>query len=127
MSYCPRCGQKVDESMTFCPNCGYSLKAGPTQRSPAPPPYQYRRNEKQEKQEKGEKNEKTPGTRISGLLIAGILIVIFGLIAVTDNLFHWLPSGPLAGAFWLIAIGVIIVVVAVYFASRARKSFPKPA
>ena len=22
MSYCPKCGNKIDESMAFCPRCG---------------------------------------------------------------------------------------------------------
>ena len=26
MSYCPKCGNKVDETMAFCPSCGASLK-----------------------------------------------------------------------------------------------------
>ena len=29
MSYCPKCGNKVDETMAFCPRCGASLKAAP--------------------------------------------------------------------------------------------------
>ena len=26
MSYCPKCGNKVEETMVFCPHCGTSLK-----------------------------------------------------------------------------------------------------
>ena len=29
MSYCPKCGNKVDETMVFCPQCGASLKGPP--------------------------------------------------------------------------------------------------
>ena len=56
MSYCPKCGNKVDETMVFCPRCGASLKAV-SDRSTCPPPAQpyRRRNEKSEKNEKQEK------------------------------------------------------------------------
>jgi predicted metal-binding membrane protein len=128
MSYCPKCGNKVDETMTFCPNCGTSLKMGTAQPSPAPVAPVRARNEKQEKHqqnEKGEKHEKRqPSFAI--LLIAGIVLVFFGLVVYTDNVYHWVPSGPLAGALWTLAIGIIIIVVGLYLWTRAKRRFPAP-
>jgi len=129
MSYCPKCGKKVDETMTFCPNCGASLKTATYQSAPPPVSYTRARNEKQEKhekQEKGEKHEKGQHG-MAGYLIAGLLLLFFGVAAFTNILYHWIPSGPEAGAFWLIAIGIIIIVVGIYFATRARQHFPNTA
>ena len=128
MSYCPKCGNKVDETMTFCPKCGSSLKMETYQAER--PPYTYARHrhekqEKQEKQEKGEKHEKGQ-YGFAGWLICGLVLVFFGLIAYTNAVYHWVPSGPEAGALWLLAIGIIILVVGVYFATRARRHFPNP-
>ncbi len=127
MSYCPKCGNKVDETMTFCPNCGTSLKITTSQSAPPPQPYPRYRNEKQEKhekQEKGEKHEKGQGGMLVWL-IAGLVLVFFGVIAYTNVVYNWVPSGPLAGAFWLVVIGIIIIVVGIYFATRARQHFPE--
>jgi transcription elongation factor Elf1 len=86
MSYCPKCGNKVDETMVFCPRCGASLKGtAPSQAAPAPV---YRRrdeksekNEKQEKNqqpEKGEKQEKGEHGFV-GFLIGGLILITIGL------------------------------------------------
>src|SRR5208337_237953 len=103
MSYCPNCGNKVDETMTFCPRCGASLKAGTaSQGSPTARDYRYRyerhekHNEKAEK--RGEKHEKSGGG--FGYLVAGILIVLLGVLAfinATTTVFSGL-SGPVASA-----------------------------
>jgi len=127
MSYCPKCGNKVDETMTFCPKCGNSLKMTTYQAAPAPSAPAYSRNEKQEKeekQEKQEKGEKDEGGRFAGLLIAGFVLVFFGVVAFTNIVYHWVPSGPEAAAFWLVTIGIIIIVAAIYFSTRARRRFP---
>ena len=60
-----------------------------------------------------------------GWLIAGLVLVFFGVVAYTNVVYHWVPSGPEAGAFWLVAIGIIIIVVGIYFATRARRHFPE--
>ena len=128
MSYCPKCGNKVDETMTFCPRCGAPLKVDSYQATSSPYYYRRHRHEKQEKnekQEKGEKHEKGQHG-ITGWLIAGLILVFFGLIAYSNALYNWIPSGPEAGALWLLLIGIIIIVVGVYFATRARRHFPAP-
>ena len=137
MSYCPKCGNKVDETMTFCPNCGASLKMGTAgQAGPAAtyPPYRYRHekgNEKDEEKGRGEKyrekHEKAGGGY--GFLIAGVLIVVLGLLAfinATTDVFHSL-SGPAASAIVLLVIGVLIVVAGIYYSARSRRRNPAPA
>ena len=136
MSYCPKCGNKVDETMAFCPQCGASLKMGTTwQAGPATtyPPYRHEKHEKQEKDEEkheekhGEKHEKAGGGY--GFLIAGIVIVLLGLLAyinATTSVFHSL-SGPAASALFLIVIGILIVAAGVYYSTRSRRRNPAPA
>ena len=91
MSYCPKCGNKVDETMVFCPHCGASLKGTPT--SQPTPTQLYPRNEKSEKNEKHEKqtNRDRPekaetqekGERgFIGYLIGGLILITFGLFSV---------------------------------------------
>jgi rRNA maturation protein Nop10 len=111
--------------MTFCPRCGASLKMETPQPSSTPVNYSRSRNEKQEKHqnEKGEKHEKGQ-FRFAGWLIAGVCLVILGVVVYTDSVYHWVPSGPEAGAFWLLLFGVIIIIVGVYFWTRAKRRFP---
>jgi uncharacterized membrane protein YvbJ len=136
MSYCPKCGNKVEENMTFCPRCGAPLKMeAPAQATPtaAPAPPQRgeksEKNEKQEKQEKqqpekGEKHEKGEYGFI-GWLVGGLILILIGFFALLQ--FAGFVTGPLYGALFLLVIGVIIIIVAVYFASMARKRYPPPA
>jgi Flp pilus assembly protein TadB len=126
VSYCPKCGNTVDETMTFCPRCGASLKMETTQPSSTRVNYARSRNEKQEKQEKGEKHEKSQH-RFVGWLIAGVCLVILGVVAYTDSVYHWVPTGPEAGAFGLVVFGVVVLVVAVYFWTRSKRRFPATA
>jgi hypothetical protein len=134
MSYCPKCGNKVDETMVFCPRCGTSLKAAPSgQPTPVPPqPYQRRdekseKNEKQEKnnrQEKGEKQEK--GERgFIGYLIGGLILITLGLFSVLQISGYFVDSGQ-TWAIMLLIIGVIIIFGAIYVALGARKRSPQP-
>ena len=135
MSFCPKCGNKVDETMVFCPNCGNSLKTGPLgQPSPAPPqPYRRRsekqeKNEKQEKQqqpEKGEKQEKSE-TGFIGYLIGGLILITLGLFSVLQLSGFFTVNSGQSWAFMLLIIGIIIIVGAVYVAIGARKRSPKP-
>ena len=111
--------------MAFCARCGASLKTETAQPSSTPVNYSQRRNEKQEKQhnEKGEKHEKGQPSFV-GLLIAGICLVILGAVVYTDSVYHWVPSGPEAGALGLLVFGVIVLVAGVYVWTRAKHRFP---
>jgi rRNA maturation protein Nop10 len=130
MSFCPKCGNKVDENMVFCPHCGTSLKAAPP--SPPAPVQPYRRkdeksekNEKQEKQEKGERQEKGE-TGFIGYLIGGLILITFGLFSVLQlSGFFTVDSGQ-SWAIMLLIIGIIIIFGAIYVAMGARKRSPKP-
>jgi cation transport ATPase len=125
MSYCPKCGNKVEDTMTFCPRCGTSLKG-----VPPPPAQQQRRNEKQEKNEKDEKHEdrekQEKGERgFLGYLIGGLILITFGVFSVLQ-LTSALPDSGMNWAYLLLAIGIIIIIGAVYIALTARKHTPPP-
>ena len=131
MSYCSKCGSKVDETMAFCPHCGAAIgTASVGQPAPIPP---YRRNEKSEKNEKREKNEHPEKGEKSekgeqgfiGLLIGGLILITLGAFALLElynpgtwSSVHW--------AVMLVIIGIIIIVGAVYVATTARKRTPPP-
>ena len=127
MSYCPKCGNKVEETMTFCPRCGGSLKVTAAT-GPAPPPRAQYRNEKSEKNEKnepekGEKHEKGEFGYV-GWLIGGIVLIIIGFFAFARAA-NFLRS-EYEGALVMLVIGIAVIVVAVWLSSKARKRNPRP-
>jgi len=138
MSYCPKCGNKVDETMAFCPRCGASLKVA-TQGQPIPPsaqPYRRRdekseKNEKQEKQEKNqssqrnEKQEKAE-TGFIGYLIGGLILITLGLFSVLQISGYFNVNSGQSWAVMLLVIGLIIIIGAIYVALLARRRSPQP-
>ena len=127
MSYCPKCGNKVDETMAFCPHCGTSLKSTALgQPTPVPP---YPKSEKQEKREeskhseKGENQEKRDYS-FAGYLIGGLVLIVFGLFSAL-SLTGYFTAGQ-GWAIMLVLIGIIIIIGAIYIAMTARKRNPKP-
>ena len=128
---CPKCGSEVSDEMSFCPRCGAPLKM----QSPLPTgtrSKQYRRNEKsekgekREKEEKGEKNEKgeKQGYGFLGPLIGGLILIFLGVT-------FWLElAGVLSGAyvwsFFLLLVGIVIIIAALYAAFVLSKRHPKP-
>jgi uncharacterized membrane protein YvbJ len=128
MSYCPKCGNKVDDSMTFCPKCGASLKME-TSATPPYPPQTYRRNEKNEKQEKNQQNEKREKQEkgeysFIGWLIGGIIVIAIGVFAIA-NAFGYITS-PVQNAIILVVIGILLVIVAIWMSMRTRRHNPVP-
>ncbi|MFB3889498.1 MAG: zinc-ribbon domain-containing protein [Candidatus Bathyarchaeia archaeon] len=133
MSYCPKCGNKVEEAMTFCPRCGASLKMEAAAR-PAPSTVEARRRdeksekgEKQEKNqqpEKGEKQEKGQHGYL-GWLIGGVVLIIIGFFAYARAMGFF--SSAIESALVILVIGVAIILVAVYLSTTARKRHPRPA
>jgi Flp pilus assembly protein TadB len=128
MVYCPKCGNEVDETMTFCPRCGAPLKtAAPVQTAPAP-----RRNEKAEKGEKQEKHEKQEPEKgekhekgqygFAGWLVGGLILILIGFFALLQ-ISNVITSG-ISWAIILLIGGVLVIIAAVYFASKARKHYP---
>ncbi len=132
MSYCPKCGNKVDENMTFCPRCGASLKvAAPVQAAPAPAPKKDEKAEKGEKQEKQEKQEPEKGEKhekgeygFIGWLIGGAVLILIGFFALLQ--FAGYITSGMSWAVVLLIVGVIIIIGAVYLTTRARKRYPPP-
>jgi len=118
MSYCPKCGAKVEEEMTFCPKCGAPLKAER--------PQEWRRRaekgEKAEKHEKGEKAEKYEKREFGfiGPLIGGLILIFLGLTFYLQLLGYrvW----EIAWAFFFIIIGIIIIIGTIY----ATRRHPRP-
>lgn len=130
MAYCPKCGNKIEEEMGFCPKCGVALKAG--QVPVEPRARAYRRNEKSEKDEKDEKQEKDEKTEkhekrgysFLGPLIGGLILIFIGLASFMQ-IMGWVDQN-MVWAFFLVAVGVIVMVGAIVGASLAGKRHPKP-
>ncbi len=130
MSYCPKCGNKIDDTMTFCPNCGASLKgAAPV---PPPPTQPYpKKGEKSEKNEKEEKNEdrekQEKGERgFIGYLIGGLILITLGLFSILQISGYFTADSGQSWAIMLLVIGIIIIGGAIYVALIARKRMPAP-
>lgn len=135
MPYCSKCGAQVREEMAFCSKCGAALKVEPppAETVSAPPPYRAEKaekHEKREKEEKGEKREKEEKTEkhekrefgVIGPLIGGLILIFVGLmfyLQVTGFL-----GRQVASALFLIIIGVIIIVGALYAATMATRRHP---
>jgi len=127
MSYCPKCGNKITEEMGFCPKCGAPLKAQPTPPTAAKPTT-YRRDEKAEKSEKGEKDEKNEKHEkgqygFLGPLIGGLVLIFVGLATYLS--IQQIINPGLLWAFFLIIIGVLIIVAALIGLTRTGKRYPK--
>jgi len=134
MPNCPKCNSRVTEAMSFCPNCGASLKVAPPPApapapAPAAPPVRQEKQEKQEKGEKGEKQEPEKGEKHEkqgvGLLapiIGGIVLVMLGVMAYLSTV---QPSiQPMLGAYFLVIIGIVVIVAAIYGAMIAARRHP---
>ena len=132
MSYCPKCGNKVDETMVFCPRCGASLKGATPGQVPPAQPYRNEktekkeRREKQEKREQPEKGEKQEKGEFSyiGWLIGGIIVIVIGILAFANASGY--VTSAVQNAIVLLVIGFVIVLVAVWMSMRARSRNPAP-
>ena len=137
MSYCPKCGTKVREDMSFCPNCGATLKVeqppSPAEAAPPAPPraekaekHEKREKEEKEKREKKEKTEKHEKREFGyiGSLIGGLILIFVGLM------FYFAVTRMFPGeAFWpffIVIIGLVIIVGAVYAAIITSRRYPEP-
>lgn len=117
--------------MSFCPKCGAALKVATA--APEAPvtrqPREYRRNEKGEKSEKGEKgekgekHEKSGGGVFIGPLIAGIVLIFFGIIAYVQTLN--IVTAEWVGPVIIIIIGLAVIIGGIYAATMARRRHPQ--
>jgi uncharacterized membrane protein YvbJ len=125
MSYCPKCGSKVDEEMTFCPKCGAPLKAEKAVAEAKP--VAYRRDEKAEKTEKDEKGEKHEKREYAfiGPLVGGLILLFVGLTFYLGLTVHDENLMRIAWAFFFVIIGIIIIVAAVYGVIMAGRRHPR--
>ncbi len=97
--------------MVYCPKCGASLKAEKVVK------------ETYEKHEKGEKHEKSE-TGLFWALIGGLILVVLGALSLITTFFG-LPD-PWRGAFFLVIVGILIVIFAIYGVARASRRSPRP-
>jgi hypothetical protein len=133
MSYCPKCGNQVDDTMTFCPRCGASLRGATTSQPPPAQPY-VRKDEKSEKNEKNEKQEKNEdrekqekGERgFIGYLIGGLILITLGIFSILQFSNYFRVDSGQTWAIMLLIIGIIIIGGAIYIAVIARKRMPAP-
>jgi cation transport ATPase len=136
MSYCQKCGNKVDEEMTFCPKCGAPLKVQKVATvAPETRPTTYRRDEKteeksekhekrekQEKQEKQEKHEKRE-YGFMGPLIGGVILLFIGLAIYLPIGYN--VSANMVWALFFVLIGLLVIVGGVYGVIMAGRRHPK--
>ena len=132
MPYCHKCGSEVSEENTFCPKCGANLKAGTTSPLTAPEHYRSEKAEKQVKNEKDEKMEK--GTQqekyekqeygVLGPLVGGIVLILVGfmLYLSVSGYLNFRSIFP----FFLVIVGVIVILGVVIGASKAKRRNPRP-
>jgi uncharacterized membrane protein YvbJ len=123
MSYCPNCGNKIDEKMAFCPKCGAPLKVKqpPSEAERIPAPTRAEKAEKHEKREKEEKREKTEKYEkrefgFIGPLIVGLILIFLGLMSYLQ-LTGFLRR-EIVWALFLFIIGIIIIIGAIIASMR---------
>ncbi|MCW4034713.1 MAG: zinc-ribbon domain-containing protein [Candidatus Bathyarchaeota archaeon] len=132
MPYCRKCGSELNEEIAFCPKCGTAVK--PTETA-TPQTYTHEKGEKQEKNEKTEKQEKMEKNEqqekyeqqpfsIVGSLFGGFILIFVGVmfyLAVTGSI-EFSAIFP----FFLIIIGVIVILGIAVGAVMAKKKNPMP-
>jgi hypothetical protein len=128
MSYCAKCGNKIDEEMAFCSKCGAPLKAGVDSGYHT----HTRRNEKAEKNEKQEKNEKDEPEKnekqekneygYAGWLFGGLILIVIGVLSVLQlsDMISLETMGPIL----LLIVGSLVILAALYYLISARKRMP---
>lgn len=123
MPYCPKCGTEVKIEMEYCPKCGASLKAERIPGAAFEKHEKHEKHEKREKEEKAEKHEKRETSRFWAL-IGGLILVVIGATSLITTLFE-LPESW-RGASFLLVIGIVIIILAIFGAARASKRSPRP-
>lgn len=116
MSYCPKCGNKVDESAAFCPRCGAPLKVEASAKPTTPSAY--RRDEKSEKSEKHEKRESGPLIWV----MIGALIIVVGLLSYLSA--SGFLSSALQAPLVLLVVGVALTIFGFYLYVARRRHLP---
>jgi hypothetical protein len=107
MSFCPKCGNKIDDTMTFCPKCGTPLKEVP------PTHHEHEKGGKPEKLEHG----------FLPYLLGGIILIVVGLFSVLQ-ISGALPDSGQNWAVLLFIVGIIIIIGAIY-TTLLTKKYPR--
>ena len=133
MPNCPKCGADVEDGMAFCPKCGAALK--PAEEADWRQEMRQKRREWREQRRKwreerraarrGEKSEKTEKHEhpVIGTLIAGSILILLGVLVYFTSTATL--TSELAGAYFFIIVGIIILVLAVYAALLAARRHPR--
>ncbi len=126
MSYCPRCGNKVEDTMTFCPNCAGTLKEPTPQTQTQPIPTPTVNPQIEQNPEKNPKTKEKGEHNFMGYLIIGLVLIVFGAFSVL-NISGGYFSGGTGWTIMLVLIGIIIIGGALYtvFPSLKRTSTSK--
>ncbi len=109
--------------MVYCPKCGASLKAEKVVKGAYEKHEKHEKQEKHEKEEKGEKHEKSE-TGLFWALIGGLILVVLGAMSLITTFFR-LPD-PWRGALFLVIVGILIVIFAIYGVVRVSRRSPQP-
>ena len=127
MSYCPKCGNEVNETMAFCPRCGTTLKGPPTDQTAPSQPNTLEKEDKKEKNQHPEKSEKQEKTEqgFIGYLIGGLVLITIGVFALLELSGYFRDSGQ-GLAIMLLVIGIIVIIGAIYVALTSRKRPNEP-
>lgn len=126
MSYCPKCGNKVDDEMTFCPKCGAVLKAQQASTGTWTQPTIYGRHEKtEEKSEKQEKNEKHEKHEYGfmGPLVGGLILLFIGLGLYMQAVGY--VKTDVLWALFFVLVGVLIIAGGIYGVIMAERRHPR--
>ena len=127
MSYCPKCGNEINETMAFCPHCGTTLKGPSTDQTVPSQTNTLEKEEKKEKNQQPEKSEKQDKTEPSfiGYLIGGLVLITIGVFALLELSGDFRSSGQ-GFAVMLFIIGIIVIIGAIYIALTSRKHTHEP-
>jgi len=127
MTYCLKCGSKVEDTMTFCPECGTQLKeAAPTQSTSSEPsskqdnPTTNVEPPKPLTSPKVKEHERAEYSFIK-YLVGGLILITVGISAILELTNPALASGEYL-ALMLLVVGLILIFGAVYYALSGRKS-----
>lgn len=125
MSFCPKCGSKVEETGSFCPTCGTQVRAAvPSQPLPAMPVQEKQGAVADSGQGKTEqpKEQKKAKSEYGFMyyLIAGLVLITVGAFAILELTNPALKAGQYL-ILMLLTIGIIVIVGAIYVVLSERK------